>query len=304
MGMNLKQAHYIRTIAQEGSITTAARKLYVSQPSLSQMVRQIENELGVTLFDRNATPLRLTYAGEKCLECANAMLNASRRLEDQIQEIRRENSGKLRLGISVQRAMQVLPVALSWFAMQYPGVAIELKEAGSAKLEELLLQGEIDLALAAIDSVDARLSYVLIEKESIGILAGKGSALAARFAEGTPVALEAAADDSFISLKEGHSIRVVQDSLFRQSGMAPRILIETDSLEVGRRVALANGACMLCSEIYVDEYVRRLGAFYPLRDYENDRHFYACYRKDERLPRYAEGFVQIVTQMLSQKNLR
>lgn len=50
--MNLKQAHYIRTIAQEGSITAAAKKLYISQPSLSQMLKQVEAELGVSLFDR------------------------------------------------------------------------------------------------------------------------------------------------------------------------------------------------------------------------------------------------------------
>ena len=65
--MNIKQAQYIQTIASEGSITAAAKKLYISQPSLSQMVRQVEKELGVTLFDRTSLPLRLTYAGE-CAE--------------------------------------------------------------------------------------------------------------------------------------------------------------------------------------------------------------------------------------------
>ena len=65
--MNIKQAQYIQTIASEGSITAAAKKLYISQPSLSQMVRQVEKELGVTLFDRTSLPLRLTYAGEKYL---------------------------------------------------------------------------------------------------------------------------------------------------------------------------------------------------------------------------------------------
>ena len=54
--MNIKQAQYIQTIVQEGSITAAAKKLYVSQPSLSQMVHQIEKELGVSLFDRTSFP--------------------------------------------------------------------------------------------------------------------------------------------------------------------------------------------------------------------------------------------------------
>ena len=94
-------------------------------------------------------------------------------------------------------------------------------------------------------------------------------------------------------------LRVVQDRLFRESGLKPHILLETDSLEIAKQVALKSGACMLCSDIFVDESVRRYGAFYPLRDYENHRHFYACSRKGEKLPRYAEDFIKIVTRVLN-----
>ena len=166
--MNLKQAHYIRTIAQEGSITAAAKKLYISQPSLSQMLKQVEAELGVSLFDRSVSPFRPTFAGEKYLQTAGIILAASQRLETQIQAIREENSGRLRLGISVQRAMQVLPLALPWFMAQFPHVLLEITERGSAHLEELVLQGQVDLALAAIESTSPRLSYELIEREEIG----------------------------------------------------------------------------------------------------------------------------------------
>ncbi len=296
--MNLKQAHYIRTIAQEGSITAAARKLYVSQPSLSQMVRQVEGEYGVALFDRTVSPLRLTYAGEKYLQAANVMLMTNDRLENELREIRQENSGLLRLGISVQRAIQILPVALPWFVMQYPRVSIAMREEGSARLEEALESGEIDLALAAIESVSPRLSYTLIEEEVIGVLAGKDAAIAQQLPSGTPISLSMIREDAFVSLKPGHSVRVVQDRLFREGGLKPQILLETDSLEVAKRVALRAGACMLCSDIFVDDYARRMGVFYPLMDYENRRHLYACWRKGEKLPRYAEGFIQIVARIL------
>lgn len=296
--MNLKQALYIRTIAQEESITAAAKKLYVSQPSLSQMVRQVESEYGVTLFDRTVSPLRLTYAGEKYLEAANVMLMANERLENELREIRQENSGLLRLGISVQRAMQILPVALPWFTMQFPKVSVDLREEGSARLEKLLEDGEIDLALAAIESVSPRLSYTLIEKEVIGVLAGRGANIAQQLPPGTPVSLSMIREDAFVSLKPGHSVRVVQDTLFRAEGLQPQILLETDSLEVAKRVAIQAGACMLCSDIFVDEYARRGGVFYPLKDYENKRHLYACWRKGEKLPRYAGGFIQIVGRIL------
>ena len=296
--MNLKQALYIRTVAQEGNITAAAKKLYVSQPSLSQMIRQVESEYGVTLFDRTVSPLRLTYAGEKYLTAANVMLMANERLENELREIRQESSGLLRLGISVQRAIQILPVALPWFTMQFPKVSVDLREEGSARLEKLLEDGEIDLALAAIESVSPQLSYALIEKEIVGVLAGRGAAIAQQLPPGTPISLSMIREDAFVSLKPGHSVRVVQDALFRAEGVRPQILLETDSLEVAKRVAIQAGACMLCSDIFVDDYARRGGVFYPLMDYENKRHLYACWRKGEKLPRYAEGFVQIVGRIL------
>jgi len=302
--MNLKQALYIRTVAQEGNITAAAKKLYVSQPSLSQMIRQVETEYGVTLFDRTVSPLRLTYAGEKYLEAANVMLTANERLENELREIRQENSGLLRLGISVQRAIQILPVALPWFTMQFPKVSVDLREEGSARLEKLLEDGEIDLALAAIESVSPQLSYTLIEKEIIGVLAGRGAAIAQQLPPGTPITLSMIREDAFVALKPGHSVRVVQDTLFRAEGVRPQILLETDSLEVAKRVAIQAGACMLCSDIFVDDYARRGGVFYPLMDYENKRHLYACWRKGEKLPRYAEGFVQIVGRILDKNTPR
>ncbi|MCR5825784.1 MAG: LysR family transcriptional regulator [Oscillospiraceae bacterium] len=299
--MNTKQVFYIRTIAREGSITAAAKALYISQPALSQTLRQIETELGVQLFDREAQPMRPTYAGEKYLEYADTVLAANDRLERQMQEIREENGGRLRLGISVQRAMQILPEAMPWFVMQFPNVSIDLTEAGSARLDEMVDQGRVDLALAALESTSPRIDYTLIERETIGILAGSGSELAARFPDGSALTIADVRGDSFVSLRHGHSIRVVQDALFRRYGVEPKILLETDSLEVAKRVTLGCGACMLCSDIYVDDAVRRNGSFFPLRDYVNNRHFYACRRKNDRLPRYADAFVQIVTRVLQEK---
>ena len=102
--MNLKQALYVKTIAETGSLTAAAKQLYISQPSLSQMLRTVEAESGIALFDRSMQPLRLTYAGEKYLEAAESMLLTEERLQKQFREIRNEQAGRLRIGISVSRA--------------------------------------------------------------------------------------------------------------------------------------------------------------------------------------------------------
>ncbi len=296
--MNFRHAQYISVIAEEGSITAAARRLHVSQPSLSQMIRQIEEEYGVALFDRSTLPIRLTYAGEKYVECANTLLTASRKLENQLRDIREENSGRLRLGISVQRSMMILPAVLPVFRERYPGIRLEIREAGSARLEEMLRLGEIDLGLAAVESASLDFSYSLIEKETIGILAGSGSGPAKKHKNGVPLSVLELAKEQIVTLKPGHSVRVVQDSLFRKYALKPYVLLETDSMEVARRVTSAVGACMLCSDIYYYGAVKESAKFFPLKDYRNERHYYAIWRKDEDLPRYAEAFITLLRDSL------
>ena len=298
--MNLKQAQYVKTIAECGSITAAAKKLFVSQPSLSQMLRQLEQETGLPIFDRSTSPMRLTYAGEKYLHAAERILAANAELDSQLREIRHEHAGRLRLGISVTRAMQVMPLVMPIFQQQYPNVSLQLTESGSANLEELLRGGSIDLAFAALESTSPSLAYELLEQETIGVLAGRDAAITRQNPNGTALSLEAFRRESFVSLTKGHSSRITQDKLFRKYGLSPDILLETDSLEVGRRVALEAGACMLLPSIYIDGYCnQRKGSFYPLADYENYRHFYACYRKDEFVPQYARDFIQITASALA-----
>lgn len=301
--MNLKQAQYVKTIAECGSITAASKKLFVSQPALSQMLRQIEGEIRLPIFDRSTFPLRLTYAGEKYLRAADRMLAANAELESQLREIRQEYAGRLRLGISMTRAMQVLPLVIPMFINRYSGVTLEIREGGSARLEQLLQAGDIDLALAALESTSPNMTYELIERETIGILAGADAAISKRMASGTPIALEDARGDSFISLTQVHSSRITQDKLFRRDSFSPHILLETDSLEVGRRVALEAGACMILPNIYIDDYVRqKRGKFFPFKDYENHRHFYACCRKDETIPKYTRDFIEITASVLASQH--
>ena len=294
--MNLKQAEYLKTIAEEGSITAAARKLYISQPSLSQTLKQIEDEMGVTIFDRSVSPHQITYAGRVVLEAAETMLRQDLELKNRIRRMKNEQEGILRLGISVQRSMQIVPHILPVFLERYPHVRIELTEAGSARLEDMLIMGRLDLALAAVEPSSPRVRYELIEKETIGILAGKNNPLAKM--QGTEVDIADLADGRFVALRPGHSVRLVQDRMFHEHGIQPQIVIETDSFEMARRAALEADLCMFCSDIFVDAYARRKGVFFPLKGYENKRDFYACSKQELELPRYSRDLIDITRSVL------
>lgn len=291
--MNLKQALYIKAIAEEGGITAASKKLYVSQPSLSQMLRTVEEELGVVLFERS--PFRLTYAGERYLHAATIILNTDEILSNELQEIRQEGSGRLRLGISRQRAAQVLPAVLPRFSREYPHVVLELREAGSAELERLVQEGGVDLALASTSPNLHDLEYRLIQRETIGILAGKDSPLASQIPSGISIGMEAVREGPFISLKAGHSIRVIQDLLFREHGCRPYIYLETDSMETALQVTCTSACYMLCPNIYA----AAGSCFYPLAGHENLRHFYACLRQGQAVPKFLSKFLELVCEFVT-----
>lgn len=293
--MNLRQARYLTAIAEEGGITAAARKLYITQPSLSQMVHQIETELGIIIFDRSSQPLRPTYAGERVLHAARMILSANEILEQELIEIRQEDRGQLRLGISMQRSVHLLPRILPEFHRAYPKVILKLREAGSAALEQLALEGQVDLALASTESAVPGLVYQLLQSETVGILAGPDSPLAQRLPSGTPISLEQTLGTPLVALKQGHNVRVIQDRLFQELGQQPFLFLETDSMEAARQVTLSCGLYMLC----VNSYPAASGAFYPLAGYQNHRHFYACYEKKRPLTRYMTYFLTLTRQVLS-----
>ena len=301
--MNLKQAEYLLVLKEEGSITAAARRLYISQPALSQTIRQLEDDLGVQIVDRSVTPYRFTEAGLACLSAAEEILDIDDHLHNRIKRIKDEQEGTLRLGISVQRSMQILPKVLPQFVARFPFVTIRLTEEGSTTLEEYLLDGRLDLALAVAEPSSPLIRYDLIESETIGILTGRNSRLAKTHLSG-PVSVPELKDETFVSLSRGHNARLIQDNLFRNYGISPRVLIETDSFEVCRRIALETDSCMVCSDIFIDDYARERGVFFPFRDYENSRHFYACSLASKNQPNYARELIDICRNVIRQEKYR
>ena len=110
--MIFKNYEYFLTIAEEGNISSAARKLFVSQPSLSQYLKRLETNLGVELFDHTRYPLQLTYAGERYLAYVQDLFNLDRRMQQEFSDITQNRRGKIRLGIAYWRGSNVLPQVL------------------------------------------------------------------------------------------------------------------------------------------------------------------------------------------------
>ncbi|MBQ7795744.1 MAG: LysR family transcriptional regulator [Lachnospiraceae bacterium] len=294
--MNEKHMLYVLTILEEGSFTGAARKLYVSQPSLSQIIKSAEANLGAPIFNRSSDPISLTPAGQLYVEAAKQITTISTNLSKQIEELSKEEFGQLRLGISVQRGMEILPYVYPRFKKRFPHVELELHEQGSATMERSVLEGVVGIALLTTSPKYEELVYDLIQKENMVLIVNKDCQLARRIEPGTPIDIREAKDEVFVCSKHGHSARTILDSLFITREMKPKIDLETISIEVGKHVVASSKVVMACPDAYADTSNSETAPYYsyPILGVENPRHFYACYRKDLYLTKYMRGFLEIL----------
>ena len=294
--MNEKHMQYVLTVLKEGSFTNAAKKLYVSQPSLSQIIKTAESNLGAPIFDRSTDPITLTPAGQLYVEAARQVTTISTNLRKQVEELSKEEFGTIRLGISVQRGMELLPELYPRFKKRFPHVGLELHEQGSATMEKSVLEGEVGIALLTTFPRHEELVYDLIQEEKLVLIVNRECELAKRIAPGTPIDILEARDETFITSQSGHSVRTIQDSLFITRDMKPKIDLVTISIEVGKHVVAASPVVMACPDSYVETDNSPDSAYfsYPILGVENPRHFYACYRKDMYLTKYMKGFLEIL----------
>lgn len=298
--INPKHAAAILAIVKEGSVTAASKKLFVSQPALSQTVKAVEQELGMPVFFRSGSTLSLTHAGELYIDAIHKMMLIDRDLRTGIEDERGVAHGSFSLGMSQQRCIQLLPEVLPKFSEKYPYVRIDLVEESSRRLESMIRDDRLDMAFITTPEKRNRLRYVPIEEERFVLMASKSTALAKTFADGTEIDISAAENERFICMAEGHGVRDVQDSLFAKYGIRPQIVFETPTLELAKLLTAQMNAVFFVPDIYItpDMPYRESVSVFPVSNRDYERNLYFCYRQDLYLTEYEKDFVRMVCEVL------
>ena len=171
--MDLKELDYIVTVADEGSISRAAEKLFMAQSSLSQAVRLIEQDLGTSVFVRTARGVRPTAAGEAFISHARQILQQYREARSEASDIENLKGGTIIFGISTYRGTYLLPPVLKKFHERYPKVHVEISEMDSIDLENQILAGILDLALIAAPPVRIKHGFEELMRDEIMLVTMK-----------------------------------------------------------------------------------------------------------------------------------
>jgi DNA-binding transcriptional LysR family regulator len=255
--MNERELIYIKTIADTRSISKASAELYISQPSLSQSLQKIEEELGTALFVREARGMKLTFAGEKYYLMAKEILNIYSDFKSEITHINELKAGRLTIGIAGFMGMTVIPDVLSEFHKKYPNVEVVIKDERTADLEDLVLSGDIDLALTHIhkQNLDPKIDYEILAEDTFVLVAKKGylkNRPDIKIEEGLAVNLLDLKDEKFILLEKSQGIRKVQDRIFKSYGINPNVVFVIKNFETAKRLAQRGAGLTLTPKGYLN----------------------------------------------------
>lgn len=165
--MDLKQLNYFVTVVNEGNITSAAKKLFMSQPPLSTQLKLLENELGCVLIERGARQVQLTEAGRTLYNYANKLLEISRIAKEEVRYSADHNNGTIRIGIISSVVCSSAMKPITEFSHMYPNMVFEIIEGNTYELLENLRSNTIHCAMIRTPYSADNLTAVTLSCDSL-----------------------------------------------------------------------------------------------------------------------------------------
>lgn len=158
------------SVANNASFTKAARELHITQPAITNNIKELENSLGITLFERNHGGISLTRAGKILLDYAERAIGEHKKMEYEISLLKNSFSGKLRIGASTTIEQYVLPMLLSKFNQEYPDIEISVFNNNTMHVEKDVLSHKIDLGVIEGNPGQVEFRYIpFMEDEIVAI---------------------------------------------------------------------------------------------------------------------------------------
>ena len=298
--MDFKELHYIIALARYQNVTRAAESLYIGQPTLTKYVQTLEKRLGQKLFRRLGNKFQLTYAGQIYVAKAEEILLLKRELDQNLNDIVKSNIGILKVAFPVMRGTYMLPCTIPIFYSLYPNVKLDIVEADSDLLEDMILKGETDLAFFNLPVKNNNIDYEIISHEEILLVLSHDHPLAKQGQKRDGykypwISLDLLEKEKFILLTKSQRTRQIVDELFSEYHIAPEVFLQTRNITASLMLAAKGyGACFI-SESHL-KHVRfdTPPCCFSVGKTSTTVDFVAAYRKNSYLPYHAREYIKIV----------
>ncbi|MCX6960513.1 MAG: LysR substrate-binding domain-containing protein [Verrucomicrobia bacterium] len=295
--MEMHQLRYAVAVARAGNFSRAAEQCHVAQPSLSQQILKLEEELGERLFERTKREARLTPHGEAFLHRAIRILEEVDAAKREANDAKDLLSGTVTLGVIPTIAPYLLPSVMAAFAKKYPGVEMIVHEEQTARLLKMLHGHEIDIALASLP----------LERERLEIRELFTEELLLALPRNHPLTRKSVVPDSelnhahLIAMKEGHCLGDQLLNFCNRQHVRPKISFRSAQLETIQALVTAGVGMSLIPAMAIKGGKKNHPAFRSLGPRKPERSIVTAWPRRRPLGRAAEAFHKVLLSHLESK---
>lgn len=297
--MDFREMRYVLTIYEEGSLTKAARKLHISQPSLSKFLSSLERN-GTLVFDRHTSPIRLTEFGQRYVATARLVLNLTEELNVFQEGISSIGAGTLRVGVTVSQGLCLMPQVLTAFSQLYKHIRVVLTEAKSSELRAKLQDGLLDVIfMDGASNLPSEYVTELLRNERFYL------ATPPHMLPDGPKTFDYATTQmspemmKFILLHPGQRFRSIAEHVFAEYGITPQVMYETQMSTTAIRLCLRGVGLTFVSSLVRDNFHADVEPDYYILDERFTNAVIAGYRRSTYLPPSVRPFIDLFKKFLS-----
>ncbi len=294
--MELRQLKYFIEVAEREHVSEAAEHLHVAQSAISRQIANLEDELGVQLFEREGRNVKLTSIGKTFLNHALAIIKAVDLAIEQVDAYLDPDRGSIKIGFPTSLASHLLPTVLSAFKEKHPHIAFQLRQGSYSFLIEAVKNREIDLAfLGPVPTDDFTIEGNILFIERILALIPSNHILSER----RSLRLRDLRNDPFVLFPKGYILQKIAIDACKQEGFLPNISSEGEDLDAIKGLVSAGMGVTLLPESTFYDTVPKFTVKIPIEDPVINRTVGIIIPKNRELPPSVQTFYKFVIDFFS-----
>ena len=298
---------YLQAVVDEGNITRAAEKLYISQPAVTNYINKVEKYYGIKLFNRTRNSVTLTYAGEKFMKGMGEIIHLQKKFNNDMEELANHRSDRITIGIGSTRGSAWLPYLLPAYKKAYPKIDIEIVEGNNSLLEQKLLQGTVDYIVSSLPIINTGIEYESIREERIyliipqkhPLLEGKDLTDNSIF-NPLSIASEELSGQHFLISEEGQSLNIFVNGLFDECGITPSETTKVaNSLTAFLLSCYGGGIAFAPDSTFSSLFPQKKPVIATIDNMVMSRNVVAAYNASIGLSIFTKGFINITKEVVN-----
>lgn len=300
---------YLQAVAEEGNITRAAEKLYVSQPALTNYINKVESYYGIRLFNRVRNPVTLTYAGEQFMKGMGEIIRLQKKFDHEMEELANHRADRITIGMGSTRASTWLPYLLPSYKNKYPEIDVEIIEDNNANLEQRLLKGTIDFVVTSLPLSTAGIDYEMIGEEKIYLIIPQGHPIlngkdltGNSIHDPLSVTPEELNGQHFLISKEGQNLNTFAKNIFEECKITPGEMTEVaGSVTAYLLACYGNGLALITDSVFTTMIPMKKPVIATINNKSMSREVVAAYNSSVGLSVFTKAFIEITKETADSK---